>query len=222
MRCLARITRLCVVNSLVYLVLTLDVATAQQASLDEALLSECSHGSATKVRDLINQGANVNASNRNGDSPLHVASPSHFDSQKSSYLSIIKALVAAGANVNVQSHLGKTPLHEAASNRSADAIRVLLAAGADANLADNEGRTPLHLANELACAKGLIGAGAKLDVLDAQGITPVRMMGIARNQPVYECMLAANGGTEPMTSKFAPNPTLAATSGPAATNLLLR
>ncbi|CAM9639938.1 unnamed protein product, partial [Scytosiphon promiscuus] len=55
-------------------------------------------------------------------------------------------LISAGAATHTKDNEGCTPLHLAASHRRLDVMRVLLRSGADVASVNNEGRTALHLA----------------------------------------------------------------------------
>ncbi len=59
------------------------------------------------VRFFIAQGADVNAKDERGDTPLHEAVLHTTDTE------VLKFLVASGADVNVKNKRGTTPLHRA-------------------------------------------------------------------------------------------------------------
>ena len=99
-----------------------------------------SKGDKAAIKRLVKHGANVNARDYSGSTPLHHAiSNSHAQDA-------IKALVACKADVNAANYLGRTPLHLAAKSGKSMAIGQLIKDGAvvDANI--NVGQTPLHLA----------------------------------------------------------------------------
>ena len=83
------------------------------------------------IKLLIDAGANLEAVDLNGYTPLQFAA--NFANAE-----IVSLLVDAGANVNAVTNYGSTALHLAAS----DCVEVLLAAGADIDVRDNSGRTP--------------------------------------------------------------------------------
>jgi ankyrin repeat protein len=88
---------------------------------------------------LLDAGADINAKNRRGATPLHWAI---HDEAK------VRLLIARGAQVNVRQVEGRSPLFQAASMGNANAVvRLLLDHGADAAIATANGQTPLMAAS---------------------------------------------------------------------------
>jgi ankyrin repeat protein len=72
--------------------------------------------------------------------------------------------------------LGAPPFREASNRSPLDAVTVLLAAGADPNVTAPDGSTPLHqavTAKQVGIIRALVGAGAKLDAVNRQNLTPL-------------------------------------------------
>ena len=86
---------------------------------------------------LLRAGANAKAANREGSTPLWLASVNGD-------AAIIEALIKAGADANEKLPLGRTPLMEASRTGNVDAMKVLLDHGADLNAKETlRGTTPL-------------------------------------------------------------------------------
>ena len=81
-----------------------------------------------EVEVLLKAGADVNAKDTDGRTPLHAAAWSNQSP------AVLEVLLKAGADVNAKSTDGSTPLHfAAAKNPSPAVLEVLLKAGADVN-----------------------------------------------------------------------------------------
>jgi len=91
------------------------------------------------VKRLIEAGADVNAKDEQGKTPLSLAASRGF-------LSFIPILRDAGADVNTKDNAGMTPLHWAAYLGHIEVVHFLLSFGADINAKTNGGSTPLHIA----------------------------------------------------------------------------
>ena len=95
---------------------------------------------AADVSYCVNAGADVNAENKDGWTPLR------FAAARSKDAAVVAALVEAGADVNAEDEHGRTPLRLAARSNGAAVVVALVEAGADVNMKYKHGRTPLHYA----------------------------------------------------------------------------
>jgi ankyrin repeat protein len=140
---------------------------------------------------LLQAGADPNAVNRRGATPLHYACDPRPASRSawdpSAQAAVIDCLAAHGADVNHGDRGGATPLHRAVRARSVTAVHQLLALGArtDARLR-TRGSSPLHLAAQSTGAGGTAGSleaqleiiallrksGADAAAVDSAGRTP--------------------------------------------------
>jgi hypothetical protein len=136
-----------------------------------ALAQATAKGCEDTVRTLLEQGSDINAGNRQGQTPLHLAAQ-----QGNSGLS--RLLLEQGAEVDAgESVAGYTPLHYAAAQGHADLCELLIRYGADPDALTGDLDSPLHLA----IAKGRTGVvgvllkyRARLDVRDRNGLTPLQ------------------------------------------------
>jgi ankyrin repeat protein len=98
-------------------------------------------GDREAVRSLLKQGADVNAAQGDGTTPLHWAA-------RRGDVELAQMLIYAGANVRATTRLGGwTPLLMAAQLGHAKMIETLLNAGADLKTTTVHGATPLMLAS---------------------------------------------------------------------------
>ena len=89
------------------------------------------------VKLLIEAGADLEAVDRDGYTPLHLCPA------RTTNFQIVSLLVEAGANVNAVNNYGSTALHYAYANCDAVyLVELLLAAGASVNVRNASGRTP--------------------------------------------------------------------------------
>ncbi len=153
---------------------------------------------------LLRAGAAPNTVNKEGKSPLHMAI--HPDQDRGGYAEIVQLLLQAGADADTKSGDGNAALHTACSIGATKTVQQLLAAGADPNLTNNDKQTPLHVVANVECTKLMFEKGAKLDLSDRDGITPIRMAAIRGMKHVYDWLLTANGGNEPPIPQRKPDP----------------
>ena len=90
---------------------------------------------------LLDAGAEIDAANSSGTSPLMIAvQEGHAD--------VVKLLLDRKASVAARDHQGWTPLHIAAQEDRLDIAQALLRAGARKTTKDSKGRTPADVAQK--------------------------------------------------------------------------
>ncbi len=125
---------------------------------------------ADMVAWLLDSGAEVNATNDRGVTPLHRAVQVGGKS--------VTLLIDAGADVNAADEAGRTPLHWAATYPRVEVVQHLIEASANVSARDHEQRTPLHFAAEWGQPQVidlLLDAGADVNARAAYGVTPLQI-----------------------------------------------
>ncbi|MDR1925635.1 MAG: ankyrin repeat domain-containing protein [Planctomycetaceae bacterium] len=103
------------------------------------ILGIITKGNFSCADSLVSHGADVNAVDKNGITPLHIAA--FCDN-----VPILETLLSHGANVNAVCNKGMTPIHYAALFGGVETIETLIEHGANANVMDDAGSTPVHIA----------------------------------------------------------------------------
>ena len=174
---------------------------------DGALIQAARTGNHEAVKQHLASGADVNATDMIGRTPLHYAAGVLYkewvEGENAEGLvvrtkEITELLIANGADVNAKDDvLEFTPLHLAAEYGHKEIAESLIAKGADVNAKTNSGRTPLHLAayhGQTEIVELLIAKGA--DVNEKQywlGNTPLDWA-IEENHTELANLLRKHGG----------------------------
>ena len=106
-----------------------DIGTGETAL--HAVVQRCD---ITWVRFLLQRGANPNIADKNGTTPLQIASQLGF-------IEGVERLIKAGAEIDVSNVAGETPLMSAIHRRDLAMIELFVENGANLEKTDNSGRT---------------------------------------------------------------------------------
>jgi cytohesin len=142
------------------------------------------HGAAAQ---LIAAGADVNAEDSDGETPLMIA-------VRSADLDAVSKFIAAGARLDVARHRdGICALHWARR----DIAEALLVAGADANVKDVHGWTPAHFAaarGDFECVCRLVAVGANVNSVTKDGDTLLHIAAASATSDAIIRLLVEAGG----------------------------
>lgn len=169
-----------------------ELLSLANAEVNKALYDACAEDSVEKILSSIKNGADVNAKDGNGITPLHRAI-----SKKQ--ITVAEILIKNSADVNASDKDGKSALHRAAHNGSIALAKLLIKKGADVNARDKEGKSPLHRAvykDHIELAELLIRKGADVNAQDNSKCTPLYLACSANPNPeIIKLLLQANHNT---------------------------
>jgi uncharacterized protein len=162
------------------------ITTGWVAGANLPLVNAAKDDDKAALRSLLQNKADVNATEADGSTALHWAS--YRDDLENAAL-----LIRAGANVNAANDLGVTALWTASQNGSSAMVRRLLEAGADPKLPLLSGETPVMVAARSGypdVVEQLLAKGADANAHGARGQTAL-MWAVAQKHPeVVKVLLA--------------------------------
>ena len=97
-------------------------------TLDEQLIEQSQKGDSVRVKELLENGADVNA--KNNYTALHW-------SAYWGHTEVVRVLLEHGADINAKNNYGETVLHNSAWNGHTDIVGALLEHGANVNAKNN-------------------------------------------------------------------------------------
>src|SRR5262249_16425615 len=189
-----------------------DVNVAARSGRTALIVASFANPSAEVVRMLLAKGANVAVMDQRKVTPLNAAT---FGNDTTT----VRLLLEASADVNTaDTFIGLTPLINASGNRNLEAVKLLLAKGANVNAVSKTqdlpriqtgtvefgGWTPLLMAVPFGppeIVKTLMDAGAKVNVQDYRGFSPL-MLATATDHAkpeIVQLLLARSADTKPKT-----------------------
>jgi ankyrin repeat protein len=180
-------------------------SAAALAAADAPLINAVKGGDRTAVRTLIKGGADVNAREVDGTTPLHWA-------VRSDDMETAALLLGGRANPNALNRYGVTPLSLAARNGNAAMLELLLKHGADVKAADaaaSDGQTLLMLAartGRVEAMKQLVGRGVNVNAIEPRNGTSALMWAAVQDRGDAIRFLAEAGADLNARSKITQYP----------------
>lgn len=166
-------------------------------SLDEQLVAALKKRNFKEAENLLNQGADINAQNARGETPVFFFATNHTQDA-------LKWLIDHGADVNVANKVGDTPLFSAVDRNELVATDLLINAGADVNKVNSRKIAPLMQVVLNEKDKGvfarLLEANPNLDCESESGTTPVLAAAARGKLEMVAALLDA--GADPEASDY--------------------
>ena len=185
-----------IVSASLAVVMTIGLAAAGDVRLIEAVRAR----NADRVRALLSERVNVNATQGDGATALHWAV--HVDD-----VSLVDMLIRAGARADVADDTGATPLYLACTNRNAETVSKLLAAGANPNATLLSGETVLMTcarAGEVAAVRAVLGRGASVNAKESAHNQTALMWAAAQSHPdVVQALLERGADVRARSLEYA-------------------
>ena len=176
------------------------LVTSKDAAGSTPLHHAAGFGAIENLTFLIDKGADVNAKNRRGSTPLFWAL---HDEAK------VRLLVSRGAAVKMKQVEGRSPVYQASLLGSGTAVlRLLLENGGDPNVATLNGLTPLSgaaLRGDVEAMRLLIDKGAAIDVKNGAGATAL-MAAATNGSPSAVQLLLDKGADANVRTKLGETP----------------
>ena len=157
-------------------------------SRNEMLRSHAQSGDCTKLKESIDQGAELDSVDQYGKTALMLAI-------KKGDVVCMNALLQAGATVNAVDDSGWTALTSAARIGHAAGVNALLQAGANVDATDQKSMTALMYAAQnghAACVNALIQAGANLESSNSSGWTALMRAAQYGHEVIISFLIQAN------------------------------
>jgi ankyrin repeat protein len=164
------------------------------ASGDIALVGAVKNTDINALRELLEDGADVNTRQPDGATALHWAV--HRGNQE-----MVQLLTAAGADLNARNELGVSPISVACANGEGVIVKILVDAGADAHAALGTGESALMTCSRTGSREGvqaLLDQGADANAMESEKNQTALMWAVSQKHPEVARLLikyGANIGT---------------------------
>ncbi|MFC1765376.1 ankyrin repeat domain-containing protein, partial [Planctomycetota bacterium] len=163
-----------------------NMARQERRPVDLSLLTAAQNGEQQEVKVLLDQGADINAKDDQGMTPLHLAA-------QEGHKEVVEFLLSKDADINAQNIKGYTPLYSAIWNNDPNIVGLLVSKGADVNFSPEKGYPPLQHAvwfENTDIVRSLVEHGAKCDVKDKDGWTAFRYAADASNRDMINLFVS--------------------------------
>ncbi len=108
----------------------------------ELMLAVYNNAHIREINELLDRGADIESTDENGMSLLHIALKYESD------IEIVEYLVQKGINIESRDYLGNTPIMYSIETNAYNDTKFLIEKGADLTITNNFGESPLYIASK--------------------------------------------------------------------------
>ena len=180
-----------------------DVNAKDQKSGLSLLHIACMFHHLELVELLLDNGANINSTNNNGSTPLHIACKYNFEDCIGDKLGVVELLLKKNIDFKIKNKDGMTALHMLCryhyQDKNVAHVYALIKYGSHVNEKDNHGTTPLHyvcdsLTDSSVYVELLVNNGANVNAIDNNGMSPLHYACNHRNNNANTAVTLINNG----------------------------
>ncbi|MFM8185436.1 MAG: ankyrin repeat domain-containing RING finger protein, partial [Alphaproteobacteria bacterium] len=165
------------------------------------LFEACKQGNIEAFENLITKDIDINQSNTNGDSLLHITSLYSRGSSDE----IFRLLLDKGILVDARNKSQRTALHASGLNGNPAIAQMLLEAKADINSRDIYNDTPLHFAvrnQKTEVAEALLKSRADINAKNNFELNPLHIASLVGNNPMIKMLIKSKANIHETCKKL--------------------
>lgn len=183
-------------NAIKVLFLLLCYSSFSPVIFAQSLNTAIRDGNLTHVKSLLAKGANINAPDADGTTPLmHAVVNAEAD--------CVKLLLDQGADPNLSNKAGATALMWAVNDLKK--VQLLPAKGANVNAVSQDAKSPLLMAlrlpNAMPVVQALLAKGANVNQADKDGLTPLMVAGFSGKLDLVQMLIAKGADPKAKTKE---------------------